>query len=303
MEAGQTQTNFTHSEHTTTPSLQKIGAGDQVSLQPAISDSAELREQTNTALEKLAEDLDQGKSEHLTRVLSAMSKFHNYSVRNQLLILSQRPEATRVAGFRTWLSFGRRVRKGEKGIRIVAPVIKRGESPDESDDEESPVFFRVAHVFDIGQTDGEPLPEFDTVSGDPGEQLVRLETAITRAGITLKTVESLAGAEGISAGGTIKIVDGLTAAQRFSVLAHEWAHEQLHGADQGKRPSEMVRETEAEAVAFVVCQAVGLETGTASADYIQLYNGDKTSLLGSLERIQRTACAMLGAISSKEGVE
>ena len=89
---------------------------------------------------------------------------------------------------------------------------------------------------------------------------------------------------------------GLAPAERFSVLAHEWAHEMLHHIDRENRPPKDVRETEAEAVAFVVTHAIGLETGTAAADYIRLYQGDAKTLAASLSRIQRSARRMLDAI-------
>ena len=94
---------------------------------------------------------------------------------------------------------------------------------------------------------------------------------------------------------------GLSPAEEFSVLAHELAHELLHRAEEGKRSSRTVLETEAEAVAFVVCQAVGLEAAGAAADYIHLYQGSKETLLESLERIREAAVKIIGAITGYEG--
>lgn len=105
-------------------------------------------------------------------------------------------------------------------------------------------------------------------------------------------MDSLGGANGVSTGGAIKVVDLLADAEQFGVLVHEWAHEQLHQRDMENRPPKTVRETEAESVAFAVAHALGLDTGTDSSVYIQLYNGDKEMLTASIERIQKTACTI-----------
>lgn len=106
-------------------------------------------------------------------------------------------------------------------------------------------------------------------------------------------------AEGISIGGAILLKARLAPADEFSVMVHECAHEMLH-QDPGNRPKEKtVREAEAEAVAYVVCQGVGLDVNTASSDYIQLYNGDKKTLTDSLERIQMAAGEILEAVTDE----
>ena len=105
-----------------------------------------------------------------------MSRFHRYSWNNVLLISLQRASATHVAGFQTWRKFGRYVRKGEKGIVILAPLIGKKRTEDDSDNEEKHLFgFRAAYVFDVSQTEGEPLPEFATVQGDPAEHTAKLK--------------------------------------------------------------------------------------------------------------------------------
>ena len=114
-------------------------------------------------------------------------------------------------------------------------------------------------------------------------------------GITIESVEDLWGALGTSSGGRIQLLKGLSPAIEFTTLAHEYAHELLHRADD--RPaSRDTRELEAEAVAFVVGGAVGLDTSDASRDYIHLYRGDREALAGSLDRIQRAASLILNAI-------
>ncbi len=113
------------------------------------------------ALEQLSQALAVGRSEELTRYLSMLAKFHKYSFGNVMLILSQRPDATHVAGFNTWKQMGRFVRQGEKGIVIIAPMAfrKQEKQPTDSDKPETVLRFHGVYVFDVSQTDGQPLPE------------------------------------------------------------------------------------------------------------------------------------------------
>ncbi|MCA9280901.1 MAG: DUF1738 domain-containing protein [Phycisphaeraceae bacterium] len=283
--------------------------GSGAANQPTASKTDQVRQIVDRAVADLAEQLDHGDRSQLDAFLAALSRFHRYSINNVFLILSQRPEATRVAGFHTWRSLGRAVKRGEKGIAIFAPMLLRPkQTPQlenaEQDRDTPQLRFRVVHVFDISQTEGEPLPSLDRIGGDPGEALIALESAVTASGIVLETVDSLGGAEGISSGGRIRLREGLSPAERFSVLAHEWAHEKLHQTHApSERPDKVVRETEAEAVAFVVSQAIGLETGSASADYIRLYRGDKETLAASLDRIQKTACSIIQAIQDPDSAK
>ena len=255
------------------------------------------------SLERLTEALAAGKSEALTEYLKAVALFHDYSFGNIMLIAAQRPDATHVAGFQTWKKLGRFVRKGEKGIVIIAPMVFRAKDADgEGEQDKGPQLrFRAVYVFDISQTDGEPLPEPESVNGDPGEYTERLRSFVASRGITLEEAEFLGGADGVSKGGTIILRSGLSPAKTFSVLVHETAHELLHRPGStggtGERPSKTVRETEAEAVAFVVNEAIGLQNGHAAADYIQLYDGNQATLAASLDRIQKTAAEIIAAIT------
>jgi len=252
----------------------------------------------DTALAQLAQALEQGKSEELTRYLAMLARFHTYSFGNVMLILAQRPDATHVAGFHTWRQMGRFVKKGEKGIAIIAPMVLRAkeDTPDEQD--AKPILrFRAVHVFDVAQTDGEPLPKPQRVDGDPSLHLDRLRALIAERGIALDQDDLPMGALGVSRGGRMSIRPGLAPAQEFSVMVHELAHELLHRGED--RPqSKTVRETEAEAVAFVVCSAIGLATGSAASDYIQLYAGDAKTLAASLDRIQKTASEIIEGVQT-----
>ncbi len=156
------------------------------------------------------------------------------------------------------------------------------------------VGFRSAYVFDIAQTDGQALPEFATVLGDPSQYLECLKVLVLSHAIVLDYDASLAPAKGLSRGGHITLLPNLPAAEEFCTLVHELAHEKLHRTERRKT----IRETEADAVSFVVCRAIGLDTNTAAADYIHLYRGDRTTLARSLQFIQSTAAEILSALEA-----
>ena len=251
----------------------------------------------------LIQQLEAGHSEALTSYLTAMSRFHNYSFGNVLEIARQMPTATRVAGFWTWKNLGRSVNAGAKGIRILAPIVgvkrkKQEEAEKDITKQNTAVVlgFRNAYVFDVSQTNGVDMPEMHQVSGDPGENVDRLAAFVKAQGIQLVYNAKIAPALGMSYGGRIAILPGQSKAEEFSTLVHETAHELLHKAERRTATTKTVRETEAEAIAFVVGKAVGLVNGTASADYIQLYHGNASLLAESLEIIQQTASLILSAL-------
>jgi len=244
------------------------------------------------AVSELADSLAAGKSDQLKQYLSMMGSLYNYSFGNCMLIANQFPEATMVSGLRAWNKRGRTVKKGAKGICILAPLVRKKE---EKKDDETEVFgFRAVHVFDVSQTEGEELPEVARVQGEPGEWLGKLHEVVCKRGIELSYEDNLGGAEGVSKGGSICLRTGLCPAEEFAVLVHEVAHERLHHGEDRKQFSKVVRELEAEAVAYVVAKAAGLENALKqTTDYIQLYSGDQELLLKSLERIQKTASNLL----------
>lgn len=264
----------------------------------------EAKEIIERQLESLGQALDSGHSEQLQDFLGVMARFHRYSLGNVLLIMAQKPEASHVAGFQSWKSMGRFVKPGEKGIAILAPMMVKGErhdssdsSPPSSEDDDRYLRFRVVHVFDIAQTDGEPLPEFAQVSGDPGDYSERLKGLVRQMNIELDYSDQLGGAFGVSKGGAIVLKAGLEPAQEFTTLVHELAHEILHHGNNREGTTKQSRELQAEAVAYVVAEAVGLSTGTASSDYIQLYRGDKKLLLDSLDAVRKAAGTILDGLS------
>lgn len=261
---------------------------------------------TEQALDQLIQALEAGKSEVLNTYLATMSRFHKYSWGNLLLIAFQMPSALRVAGFHTWKSLGRFVKKGEKGIMILAPIVVRRSADKEAGlkelngTEKALVGFRPVYVWDESQTDGEPLAEISAVTGDPGEYTDRLKSYVAQLGIALEYSSDIAPAKGMSHGGKITLLPSLSPAEAFATLVHEVAHEKLHRTERRAETTRTVRETEAEAVAFVVCQAVGLIAAEASTSYIQLWNGNKQTLTDSLHFVQQTASQILSVISPGE---
>lgn len=258
----------------------------------------QIKQLSEDALAELMEALERGESETLKSYLKTMARFHRYSWGNCLLIQSQCPEASHVAGYQTWRKLGRQVVKGAKGIAIMAPMVGKVKPEEEHQEEERVRLFgfRVVHVFDVSNTTGEELPEFATVSGDPQQYMERLTAFVTSKGITLLYSGDIAPAKGLCSGKTITLLPNLQPAEAFAVLVHEAAHSALHFGDRRKETTKRVRETEAEAVAFVVSSAIGLDVNSACSDYILSYDGDKATLAESLAFVQTTAAEILQAI-------
>lgn len=144
-----------------------------------------------------------------------------------MLIASQKPTATHVAGFHAWHKLGRFVKKGEKGILILAPIIRRKSENNEQtepDESSTALGFRGTYVFDISQTDGQELPEIGSVHGDPRESRERLASFAAGQGISLEYSQDIAPARGTSAGGKITLLPCQSPAEEFATLAHELAH-------------------------------------------------------------------------------
>ena len=194
-----------------------------------------IRKFAEEALARLSSELEAGKSENLKQYLAAMGRFHRYSWNNVLLIHSQRPNATHVAGFHAWHDAGRWVKKNEKGIMIFAPVlVKAHDQPKDRQPRANPIpktsdvvrlaGFRMAYVYDISQTDGRALPQFARTTGDPKEYGDKLKDFAAKHGISVQYDPSIAPALGVSTGGTIRLLPDLKPAEELSVLAHEIAH-------------------------------------------------------------------------------
>jgi antirestriction protein ArdC len=264
--------------------------------------SENIKKVTNQAIEQLVGDLNAGHSEALTRYLGAMAKFRAYSFLNVLLILKQCPNAGRVAGYKTWQSFGRQVKKGEKGIMILAPMYrKQSEKKEQSGEVEESRHvdrLRSVYVWDEQQTAGNDLPQIGSVTGNPDVYLERLEKFVRGNGIELTYSDSIAPAKGRAEKGKITLLPSESTAETFATLVHEVAHSDMHFGDRRADTDKRIRETEAESVAFVVCSAIGMNPGTSSCDYIGLYGGDAKLLLASLEHVQSTASVILAALEA-----
>jgi antirestriction protein ArdC len=251
-------------------------------------------------------------SEKWTRWLQAQSRFHHYSFGNTLLILLQRPEATRVAGYRAWLQLRRQVRKGEKGIAIIAPIANRIRVEDENGEERvlagSAHAFRTAHVFDIAQTDGDDLP---TVSGrlagdDPDEVYSQLVAVAHSLGFTVEEdyLDGTRNGDCNHSTKAIRVEVRNEPAQQIKTLAHELSHAILHGGDfTGSRE---IAELEAESVAYIVSQNVGLDSSAYSFGYVASWIGGGPEAIKAItasgQRIVRAVRQIIDSGSANEEV-
>ena len=146
--------------------------------------------------------------------------------------------------------------------------------------EKESIRFRAVYVFDMADTDGKPIPQFGNAEGDPSDRTVRLKEFLSSRRIQLEYSDAIYPAQGQCSPGKIVILPGQSAPEEFATLVHEVAHALLHQGEQRTETSKRVRETEAEAVAFVVCEGIGL-AAISSVDYIHLYDGNKETLTAS----------------------
>jgi antirestriction protein ArdC len=207
-------------------------------------------------------------SEGWRRFAETRASFHRYSLGNCQLIAYQRPDATQVAGFKAWQELGRQVRKGERSIRILAPMVVKDR--DAENDDATRVVFRAVAVFDVSQTDGEPLPEAprDPITGDSHAGYVtRLEQYARSLGYTVER-EALDSAGGYCDHKRRRIVVSSnvdSANAHVRVLVHELSHALGVGyAEYGREVAEVIVET----ATVIVCGSIGLDTSGESIPYI-----------------------------------
>jgi len=250
----------------------------------------------------LAEQMSTGKSEMMLRYLDFAARFHRYSFGNMMLILGQCPEATRVAGIRQWNRMGRRVRTGERGIMIFAPmaVWKKSDAASESASEdemaerernetrEKITIFKAVYVWDQAQTDGDPLPEMEWASGDASRLLPTLREVIAESGIDLSEGET-GSAHGFAYRDRIMLKEGLAEAHAAAVLIHEWCHVLRHF--DGERRGKKIEETEADMTAYIVCRHFGIECN--ASDYLLSHASTPELLLERMEVVRSTAAGMI----------
>jgi hypothetical protein len=183
----------------------------------------EVNTRTKEAVDFLVAALESGHSEVLTAYLGAMAKFHTYSFGNIMLIARQKPDSTNVAGLRTWNSLGRFVKRGEKGIFILAPMVGRRSAKDVATDEPSAdattegqrtlYGFRAVYVFDISQTEGKELPTLTEVNGDVSGYRERLFKFVESQSVEINFSERISPAKGLSYGGKITLLSGNAASR------------------------------------------------------------------------------------------
>lgn len=250
-------------------------------------------------VDKLSRDLEEFRtSEEWARHLDTVARFHGYSPRNRLLIALQNSGATYVAGYRKWQTMGRQVQKGQKAIWILAPMTGK----DKDDPDRVILFgFKAVPVFDISQTEGDPLPivrpEKLTGPGIPGA-IDRVTAVIRSRGYSVEFDRDLGSANGVTipAQKAVRIAGGMSPGQVLKTLIHELAHVDLHADDIGTldRPA---AECEAESVAYVVGQAIGLETETYSLAYVAGWYGDRP-LIEVAETIINAADKIMREVTS-----
>jgi hypothetical protein len=245
-------------------------------------------------LEELAQATDEArKSKEMLRYLDFVSKFHKYSPANIWLILLAKPDASKVAGFHKWKSMGRFVRKGEQGLPILAPILVKQEDEDGLE-KQMLIGFKVVYVYDVTQTEGEPLPKPpDWKSTEKNLELKeRLIQYANSLGITVSFKTLPKEIQGVSKGGAIDI----DLAAGTHTLLHEISHELLHKGKDNLQSRE-IKELQAEAVAYIVSRHLGLG-GLKSANYLALWNVTPEQLLTHLEIIRSTADKIITAITA-----
>lgn len=251
--------------------------------------------------------------EDWSRMLEIASRFHRYSAGNVFLIMLQRPDATRVAGYRAWQDLGRQVRRGEHGIRILAPCQYRRTETDPETGEETTYAgvrgFTTTTVFDLSQTDGDDLPDVSPTFLEGGGCAAlwgALVDQVKEAGYTLERGECF-GANGQTDHSvrTVRVRDDVSDAQATKTLCHELAHVLLHPDTSDYFRCRGRSEVEAESVAYLVCQAAGLATDGYSFPYVARWaDGDAQVVQDTAGRVLGAARTILARIESEplEGV-
>ena len=287
-------------------------------------------------VKEITDKLEEGlkelfESEKYRNYLSTMSKFHNYSFNNTLLIALQRPDASLVAGYQAWQkNFNRHVKRGEKGIRILAPApYKIKEERDKLDPVTGEVMldkdgmpqteevevkipsFRAVSVFDVSQTDGEPLPELEakellsTVEGY--EDFIKAVTYVAPAPIGFEDIPGASKGYFNIEENRIAVQEGMSESQTLKTMVHETAHSMLHNKEVSKEDilapakDRNTKEVEAEGVAFTVCSHFGIDTSEYTFGYIAGWSSgrDMKELKSSLDTIRRTASELITGIEEQ----
>ncbi|EOS25471.1 hypothetical protein C806_01598 [Lachnospiraceae bacterium 3-1] len=282
-------------------------------------------------MKEITDRLEQGiqdlfESDRFKEYLQVMSKFHNYSFNNTLLIAMQKPDATLIAGYNSWKNlFGRQVSRGAKGIKLIAPspykvkkevdkidpktqkpVTDKNGKPVKEETEVTVPAFKVVSVFDVSQTEGKELPSIgvDELTGDVAQyaDFFKATEQASPAPVGFEKIKS--GAKGYysQTEKRIAINEGMSELQNLKTLIHEIAHAKLHDIDlnapaekQADRPDRRTREVQAESIAYAVCQHYGLDTSDYSFSYVAQWSSGRelSELKASLETIRSTASELI----------
>lgn len=285
-------------------------------------------------VQEITEKLEQGikelfESEKYKTYLNTMSKFHNYSFNNTMLIAMQKPDATLVAGFKAWQkNFDRHVKKGEKGIRILAPapykikeerdkidpvtqelLLDKDGNPQKEEVEITIPAFRAVSVFDVAQTDGKPIPELaakELLSDVEGYQdMIRAVEAISPVPIELEEIAGDSKGYYDREAKRIAVQENMSEGQTLKTMIHEVAHSKLHSKeveqDEQMKKDRNTKEVEAESIAYTVCQHFGVDTSDYSFGYIAGWSSgrDTKELRASIDTIRRTASELITGIEEQ----
>ncbi len=252
-------------------------------------------------MQRLADETDQAaQGAELTRYLTTLSRFYTYSAHNCALIAMQRPDATRVAGYRAWQGLGRQVKKGAKGIAILCPAPITGKT-EQGDDAVIALRFRTGWVFDQADTDGADLPALTVhaVAGDRYDALLRQLIQIAERGglsVTFKP-RLIQNANGVSYGdGRIDLKEGNPAGNLCKTLIHEMCHERMHRAEERRTFTTQQAECQAEAAAYCLCTALDIPTPNTPT-YLALYKVSRPVLVANLDAIRAGVAAIMGEIA------
>ena len=234
--------------------------------------------------------------------LKAMSRFHSYSSRNSLLIYMQKPDARLVAGYRLWnTQFNRQVRKGEKGIRILAPMRSKVIEKDTDEKKQIITGFRPVAVFDISQTDGDPVPvnlcEQLTSEVDDYPLFIEALELVSPVPVHFREIEDTSLGFYNRKEKEIVVRRGMSESQSVKTLLHEITHALLH--DEKGNDDRVRKEIEAESVAYAVSSYYGIDTSAYSFSYIALWSNDQETavLKDSLATIQKTSDHLIRLIN------
>ena len=257
-------------------------------------------------------------SDEYKKFLTCMSKFHSYSYNNTLLIMMQMPQATYVAGFNSWKNnFHRNVKKGEKGIKILAPAPYKKMVEMKKTDQNGKTFiqeeevtipcFKPVTVFDVSQTEGEPIPELingelksDVIDYD---RLFKALKGVTDIPIEITDITGEAKGYFDPKDSRIVIQENMSQSQTIKTMIHEIAHSILHDhtkQENTEKKDRNTKEVEAESVAFTVCKHFGISTDDYSFGYILGWSKDASlkEFKSSLETIQRCSSRIIGRIEA-----